>query len=379
MNGTISGASYAIPIIIKYPYVQEQVMAIKAKYDKEVDDATKRQPTAVGIDSIAKQLETAEAYEFSKTLYVAEFEWGSGGVNNKDLTGNAFLDAMSSLLGLDGLYDMRKNPNAHPLAMLVGIGKSLVDSAIKSLGLAALSSVFAASGVAGPFGSISASFFVSIAMMGLTVGFVLFYVVPFLPFIYFFFAVGGWIKGIFEAMVGAPLWALAHIRIDGNGLPGNAAINGYFLIFEVFLRPILIVFGLLASISIFAALVSVLNVIFSSVTANVGGFDMEAELDPSIVIKQFQFVRSRIDEFFFTVIYAMIVYLIGMSSFKLIDTIPNNILRWMGQSVATFGDQRENPAEGLVSKASIGSQQSLGKIGQGLQGAVSGAGKMGGG
>jgi len=59
--------------------------------------------------------------------------------------------------------------------------------------------------------------------------------------------------------------------------------------------------------------------------------------------------------------------MLGMSSFKLVDTMPNNILRWMGQSVATFGDQREDPAANIVSRASMGSQQALGKIGQGLQ------------
>ncbi len=222
-------------------------------------------------------------------------------------------------------------------------------------------------------GGIAANFFISVAMMGLTVGFVLFYVVPFLPFIYFFFAVGGWIKGIFEAMVGAPLWALAHIRIDGHGMPGNAAVNGYFLIFEVFLRPILTVFGLLASISIFSALVEVLNSVFSIVTENVGGYDMESEFAATAATSTSENLRSKIDEFFFTVIYAIIVYLIAMSSFKLIDTIPNNILRWMGQSVATFGDQREDPAQGLVSKTTVGSQQSLSKIGGGLHAAVKGA------
>ena len=60
-----------------------------------------------------------------------------------------------------------------------------------------------------------------------------------------------------------------------------------------------------------------------------------------------------------------------MSSFKLIDTIPNNILRWMGQSVATFNDSREDPAKGLVSKATIGSQQVSSRLGGALQGLTS--------
>lgn len=58
----------------------------------------------------------------------------------------------------------------------------------------------------------------------------------------------------------------------------------------------------------------------------------------------------------------------GMSSFKLVDMIPNNILRWMGQSVATFGDQREDAGQSLIGTATVGSQQTLGAIGGGLKG-----------
>ena len=376
MNGTLMSSTYSVPLVNKYPAIMEKVADIKAKYDKEVDEGKEYSPTAVGIDGISQLLDAAEGYEFAKTLNQAKFEWSSGGVIKEKLTGNPFLDAISSLLGLDGLYDLRRNPDAHPLAMLVGIGRSLVESAIRSLGYATMASVFAAVG-GGAIGGVGAHFFVSIAMMGLTVGFILFYVVPFLPFIYFFFAVGGWIKGIFEAMVGAPLWALAHIRIDGEGISGSAAMNGYFLIFEVFLRPILTVFGLLASISIFSALVDVLNSIFDMVVNNIGGYDMAKELSVPAAESTSRFLRSRIDEFFFTVIYAILVYMIGMSSFKLIDTIPNNILRWMGQTVATFGDQREDPAQALVSKATVGSQQALSKIGGGLHKVVGGAQKLG--
>ena len=375
MNGALTAAVYAVPMVAKYPAIMEMVAEIKQKYDKEGDDGKRFKTSIAGTDSMAWMLDGPAGLEFAAALDAARFEWETGGATSEELTGNSFLDFISTILGTNGLYDMRNNPDAHPLAMLVGIGRSLVESAIRSLGYAVASSVLSATNIGGSLGTISASFFVSMAMVGLTVGFILFYVVPFLPFIYFFFAVGGWIKGIFEAMVGAPLWALAHIRIDGQGLPGNAALNGYFLIFEVFLRPILIVFGLLAGITIFSALVEVLNNIFSIVTENVTGYDMATELTVAPALSTVQFVRSRIDEFFFTVMYAIIAYLIGMSSFKLIDEIPNNILRWMGQNVATFGDQREDPAQGLVSTSTAGSQQALSRIGGGLDQLVTSIGK----
>ena len=82
--------------------------------------------------------------------------------------------------------------------------------------------------------------------------------------------------------------------------------------------------------------------------------------------------RGPVDEFFFTIVYAIIVYMIGMSSFKLIDQIPNQILRWMGQGVSTFNDDRGEPAEGLISKMAIGG----GMAGQQIQGAFA-SGKEG--
>lgn len=373
MNGAMIASVAAVPVVSKYPDVMERVWDIKARYDATVIPGKQFKPEAKNVDSVKSLLDGVSDYEFATILWQAYDRWAtSARVDLSGSGGNPIFSAISSILGLDGLYDLKENPTTHPLAMLSAVGRSLVESSIRSLSYSAIITGLSATiGGDGGGGRIFALFFVTIAMIGLTVGFLLFYVLPFLPFMYFFFAVGGWIKGIFEAMVGAPLWALAHIRIDGHGLSGQAALNGYYLIFEVFLRPILILFGLLASISIYSALVSVLNTAFSMAVANLGGFNMETALvDPSML--SLDMMRGVVDEFFYTVMYAIVVYLLGMSSFKLIDTIPNNILRWMGQSVATFGDQRENPAEGLVSRMSVGSQQATSKIGGGLSAAIKG-------
>ncbi len=374
INGIVTSSMTTIPEVRAYPEIMEKIYDVKTKYDKDIDMRTRFKPTIASLDSVTDLLDKVEQGQFANILWSAYDEWStSADAQLIDRPkSNPFLQAISSLLGTDGLYDARNNPTTHPLAQLSGIGRSLVESSIRSLGFAAMSVGLTLVGLPKQLAKVSASFFVTVAMLGLTIGFVLFYVVPFLPFIYFYFAVGGWVKGIFEALVGAPLWALAHIRIDGHGMSGQAALNGYFLIFEVFVRPILIVFGLLASISIYSALVGALNNVFTLVTENASGYDLESTLEGTPATSTLSYMRSLIDEFFFTVIYAILVYMIGMSSFKLIDTIPNNILRWMGQSVATFGDQRENPAEGLVSRMSVGSQQVTSKIGGGLQ-AIAGA------
>lgn len=290
-----------------------------------------------------------------------------------DMTGNVFIDVINAVFGTQGLFDMCRNADIHPLAQLSVLGKGLIEAAIRNLGISMGSG--AAGILAGYFGPILASassFFGTVASIGILIGFILYYVVPFLPFLYFMFAVGGWVKGIFEAMVGVPLWALAHLRIDGEGLPGDAAINGYFLIFEIFVRPILIIFGLIASLLIFGAMVKVLNDIFALAVSNLSGFNPEPGAagvcgsdgrevgQPGTE----EWARGPIDELFFTIVYAIMVYMIGMSSFKLIDLIPNSILRWMGQGVQTFNDQAGEPAEGLLSKVAIGGSVLGGQLGQ---------------
>lgn len=375
MNGSMSTAALGIPMPMRYPDVLEYVAYRKRAAEKGGGTQSSRfDPEIINSGNLGRTtLDVNKA-----TVYAHAFNfWGKdAGVTSPHSapTGNAAIDIVNALFGTSGLFDMRRNVNVHPLAQLSGIGKALVEGAIKNLTYAAVGG--AGGGVLDFIGSKAgadivkslSSFVVTFAMVGLTAGFILFYVVPFLPFLYFFFAFGGWVKGIFEAMIGAPLWALAHIRIDGKGLAGQAAVNGYMLIFEIFLRPILMIFGLLASISIFAALVSVLNQIFDLVVANVGGFDIETESKSPTDQGMIASMRAGLDEFFFTVFYALIVYMLGMASFKLIDQIPNNILRFMGQQVKTFNDSQENPAEGLVGKATMGAQQTLGRLGSGLQG-----------
>lgn len=262
----------------------------------------------------------------------------------------------------------------HPLAKLSALGKGLIEAAIRNMGFAMGTSFLG--GMAGVLGpnigaalTAASSFFVSIATIGLSIGFITYYILPFLPFIYFFFSVGGWVKSIFEAMVGAPLWALAHLRIDGDGIPGKMAMNGYFLIFEIFLRPILTIFGLLGGMAIFTALATLLNELFDLVVINTSGVNLQ-DKDDSL------FSRHVVDVFFFTIIYTVILYMMAVSSFKLITLVPNNILRWLGTSVSAFSDQTQDPTQGLTQYAAIGGQRIGGQLAGGMTKLSEGGGNV---
>jgi hypothetical protein len=298
------------------------------------------------------------------------------GTVTRGMTSNIFIDFISVVFGLNGLFDLRAcsaiDPSTgqsiiHPLAQLATIGKSLVENAIRSMAMA-MGAAFGG-GMIGMMGSAlgaalnsASGMFVGVATIGLTTGFVLYYILPFLPFIYFFFAVGSWVKSIFEAMVGAPLWALAHLRIDGEGLPGSSAVSGYFLIFEIFIRPIVTVFGLIGGMAVFGAMAVVLNDLFDLVVMNVTGVGpggSNSTMNPTVAES---FRRGILDQFFFTVMYAILLYMMAVSSFKMIDTIPKNVMRWMNSRVGTFNDNKSDPTDNLTTYAAASGSQITGQL-----------------
>ncbi|MCB1550444.1 MAG: DotA/TraY family protein [Alphaproteobacteria bacterium] len=377
VNGALAGAAWKTPQISKWPMIQSSIMTQKKMNEQGTTVSAAASPSSVGT---MKTERGGQEIIAAGALYKIDMAWQGASMNMKPKSGNMAYDFLNWLFGTRGLFDLRDpvNQTTHPLALLTGLGKGLVEASIRNLALALTGQVGQIFGgeILGPLAGGASSLFYTAASTTLTAGFILYYVLPFLPFVYFFFAVGNWIKGIFEAMVGVPLWALAHMRIDGDGLPGSAALNGYFLIFEIFLRPILIVFGLIASVSIFAAMAIVFNSIFDLAVYNVGGVNMSPVTcgtpDAGDVMDM---VRGPIDQFFYTVMYAVVMYIMALSSFKLIDLIPNKILRWMGASVDTFGDMAGDPAQNLTNYAAIGGSQMTSGMISSLRGGVGAMGK----
>jgi conjugal transfer/type IV secretion protein DotA/TraY len=346
-----------VPSLRDPPLAMKQVAAERSKREPRSPPKDKYNPTLssggdVSIRESAKGLEVARGLS---ALYVYFQGDQMDQARGEDAySGNVFTTIMNWLFGLDGLLAINgDNADIHPLAQLVAVGRGLVNSTVRNIMISTVTTTFGP--LLPPPLSIVPNIFDDIlwstAFVGLTAGVTLFYVLPFLPFLFVFFAAGSWIKGIFEAMVAVPLWALAHLRIDGEGLPGEAAANGYFLVFEIFIRPILTVAGLVAAIIILSAQVRVLHFIWAWVVANVSGFDESAT---SFDMGFFTLPRGEADQLAFTIVYVVVVYMLANASFKLIDTIPDNVLRWLGTEAKSFSDTDKNPSETLVSYASVG-------------------------
>lgn len=380
MNGGLVDAVFNVPRPKLWPDALEQILSEKRKEAADVAGNTRFDPNlpngvTVKFDkSQTSSVARAESWAFNlwekdesvsasiPADIAGTINATTTGLPTQASTGNAVIDMVNAIFGTSGLFNMRKNDSIHPLAQLVGIGRSLINSAMINLGFAA------GAGLAGSISSLAknwtgsmarqfAGVALSIALTSISIGFLLFYVIPFLPFVYFFFAVGGWVKAIFEAMVGVPLWALSHLRINGDGVPGRIGMGGYFLLFEIFVRPVLTLFGLVGSIVVMAAMVKVLNEIYDLAVTNLTGHDasyISLGASDSYDPTDLEFYKNAVDELFFTIMYAIVVYMIAMSCFKLIDLVPNQILRWLGGSISTFGEHLGDPGKMLAGTVSRG-------------------------
>jgi conjugal transfer/type IV secretion protein DotA/TraY len=351
MNGQVSTAIFNMPQPVKYPYLMEHVAQQKRMKNENLATADLFTPEMA--DGEKMTYPRAGDEQFLPAMARAFYVWENAKFfepNHTEVQGKIFVDAVNAIFGTSGIFEMRKNKDIHPLAQLSSLGKSMMEAALRNMavGLVGGKASQMIEGFIGAAGGGISGFLGMVGKVTMAMSFTLFYVLPMLPFIYFIFGVSGWIKSIFEAIVAMPLWALAHLRIDGQGLPGPGATNGYFLLLEIFLRPVLLVFGLLASVIIFSSLVNVLNDVFDLVVENVSGANFE---DSGLLT---EFLRSPVDQFFYTVMYVIIVYMIAISCFKLIDAIPNKILRWAGVTVETFGESAGDTGGKLLSTSYSG-------------------------
>lgn len=352
-NGSLFAAANAVPKITKFPIVMEQIKEQRLKTDTKVagDFCEPFNPQKSGGSSGYLSAEKNQFMgEQATALYglcTQLFEneaINQDGVSRKTPSTNPIEKAIHMFFSEFMLFDKTGNNEVSPMSQLVSIGRILIDKAILGVTVSAASYAIGSAAhisagdnktqhALGSLAAVAGGMTMTIALIGLSAGFVLYYMLPLLPFIYFFFAVGRWVKVIFEALVGVPLWALAHMRVGGPGLPGNAAIGGYFLLIEIFIRPILTVFSLIASFALFSGLVVGLNSIFLLASQNIMGSEAPAAAMSDMAI---QLSRSMLDQFFLSIFYIAIVYTIGTGCFKLIDILPDNIMRWSGAGVQSM-------------------------------------------
>jgi len=183
-------------------------------------------------------------------------------------------------------------------------------------------------------GSMAGLILILFALAALGAAILLAFVIPLLAFIKFSFGILTWLKSLLEGLVAIPLFALAHLTPEGDGLSGRYAEGGYFMIFQIFLRPILMVFGMILALLLLNAVIAFLNMTYLGVVSDALGESFSS--------------ANVLTKFVYAIIYAVLAYSMANSCFKLIDFIPQHALSWMGKSASNDRVEEEPHVYGTV-------------------------------
>ena len=282
-------------------------------------------------------------------------------------TGSSFLDIIGKIFTISSPSQFISISSTNPIASIISIGDLLY-----SLGISALAAVFALSAAAG----ISDTFWAKIFSAGistaigstirgtlsgpigsiltvidgivLTAGITLAFLLPLMPFFKFLGGVITWLLEVFEAVIGAPVWALAHLRPDGEGLSGPAATQGYGILFAIFLRPIGMVLALVAAYLLFIVAATAINELYDAAVNGANGVNSSTiGYNPLTVI-------------IYSVIFAAFVYSLMNTCLKTLDFIPDNMTRWIGMNSA---HPQQDDHHGLARAAAFGGAAAVSKMG----------------
>ena len=270
------------------------------------------------------------------------------------------------------------------ISMASGIGGMLAGAAMTIVGavgsVVSFGTTLAIAGfglivsVLSAIGGVASAMIFFGAVLFLTCGMAVAFVIPFLPFMHFFFNTITWIACVAESIVGVPLVALAHLTPEGEGLPGQAAKGAYYMIFSVFLRPVMMVFGLICGLLIMIVGAYLLNALFAVAVSGTAGGSTPG--------------NTYISHMMYTLIYVIMLYSIANHAFALIGRFPNQAMEWMGGK-GLSGERMGDPghiSQGVsVAGAYFGDrlssqmQSGLQQVNAGMKNMGEGAAKLGGG
>jgi defect in organelle trafficking protein DotA len=205
------------------------------------------------------------------------------------------------------------------------------------------------------------------AMVFMALGATLAVYTPMIPFMLFTFGAVNWLIAAIETMIAAPIVAIGFLYPEGAHELWGKAEAAIMLILNIFLRPSLMIFGLISAMLLSYVSITLLNKGFmyaiGSVTSGNMGF---------------------LEVVFFMVLYTTIFTTMLGKCFELIHVIPDKILRWIGGGNEQFGSggqeldkigQGFKAEEEKISGAMKGLEQGIGGAGKGKAEGKAGAAK----
>lgn len=196
----------------------------------------------------------------------------------------------------------------------------------------------------------------------LLAGLVLAFYVPMIPYIAWIVGCIKWLVMVVENVVAAPIFAAAHVHPDGDDAVGKAG-PGYMIILSTLMRPTLMVFGLIFSITLAQPITHLVNATYMTAVAG-SMHDSFNGLGAFVA---------------YSLLYALIMSIVVHAVFGLVNYLPDNVLRWLGNAVGAHGigdqeDREVNQVFAGVSRQGAGSFGGVGHSGPKPKGGGGGGG-----
>lgn len=302
----------------------------------------------------------------------------------------AFL--MIPLQGMAGIFKQGlqtiNQPGVNPVIALANMGVMYINFSsnlwLMLLNLAITSAIIPIFGLF-IFALIALAMPLLLAWIGImvSVGFTTAYYVPILPYMIFTFGTLAWLMSVIEAMVAAPIVALGVTHPEGHDAfgKGEAAI---MILMNIFLRPALMIIGYISAIALCYVGVWILNAGFDHAIGFIqqspgGGSDCTSEACKNWgqsgsswggSYGSFETPNSNnslpsggsgsggytdwagIYAYFFSIlIYTTMYLVIVQKAFTLISLLPDKVLRWIGGTPESIGQESSQWGEEVKSKS----------------------------
>ncbi|MBU0456274.1 MAG: DotA/TraY family protein [Gammaproteobacteria bacterium] len=187
---------------------------------------------------------------------------------------------------------------------------------------------------------------------------------PLAPFIIFTFSAIGWLIATIETMIAAPLVALGICYPEGSHFLLGRADPAVMMVANIFLRPSLMLFGLISGMVLTYVAIYLFNSLFAvaiqSVITVTGGISNTTFWNN---LQNLSKIPDPVQFVLLFVIYVLSIVAIVNRSFSLIHLIPDRVLSWIG-GTSQFGQY----AEGMEQQVSQGFQSAAGQAKQMVSG-----------
>lgn len=176
----------------------------------------------------------------------------------------------------------------------------------------------------------------------ITLGGLLAIYIPLMPYIIFTFGAIGWLISVIEAMVAGPLVALGIISPSGQHELMGKAEPAIMLLFGIFLRPSLMIFGLVSAMLLSSVVVTMINALFWTTV-----FQGMSETAPMGLFAIIMMLGA----------YVSLLVAALSKCFGIINALPASVMRWIsghGEGEQAPLDQIKGGIEGAGGGVSSG-------------------------